>query len=168
MSANKMKQMLHLARHPRAAVVAHDICMVILAWLASSWLVERLSGTPFIANSYLLLEVGVVVGLQGVVLWATGLVQPGEAETLRFTAPSEPGDYPYVCTFPGHWIRMNGVMHVVADPESLEGCWTDRARNEDPHARSPSSAHRQGRQRGIPDIGSGPFQGLTLKRSPGP
>jgi FlaA1/EpsC-like NDP-sugar epimerase len=73
MSANKMKQMLHLARHPRAAVVAHDFCMVIVAWLASSWLVERLSGTPFIDNSYLLLEVSVVVALQGTVLWATGL-----------------------------------------------------------------------------------------------
>ena len=73
MSANKMKQMLHLVRHPRAAVVVHDICMVVFAWLASSWLVERLSGTPFIANSYLLLEVGVVVALQSVVLWATGL-----------------------------------------------------------------------------------------------
>jgi FlaA1/EpsC-like NDP-sugar epimerase len=68
-----MKQMLHLVRHPRAAVVVHDVCMVIVAWLAASWLVERLSGTSLIANSYLLLEVGVVIALQSVVLWATGL-----------------------------------------------------------------------------------------------
>lgn len=48
------------------------------------------------------------------VLHATKLVQPGESATLTFTAPAVPGDYGYVCTFPGHWRLMNGVMHVVA------------------------------------------------------
>ncbi len=48
------------------------------------------------------------------VLQATGLLQPGQSETLTFTAPTEPGAYPFVCTFPGHWVRMNGVLHVVA------------------------------------------------------
>ena len=33
--------------------------------------------------------------------------------TLRFFAPDEPGDYPYICTFPGHWRVMRGVMRVV-------------------------------------------------------
>ena len=28
------------------------------------------------------------------------------------TAPEEPGTYPYLCTFPGHWILMKGEMHV--------------------------------------------------------
>jgi azurin len=23
------------------------------------------------------------------------------------------GEYPYVCTFPGHWRIMNGVLQVV-------------------------------------------------------
>jgi azurin len=32
--------------------------------------------------------------------------------TLRFFAPAEPGDYPYICTFPGHWRVMRGVMRV--------------------------------------------------------
>ena len=48
------------------------------------------------------------------VILATRLLQPGESQTLRFDAPDEPGDYPYVCTFPGHWVRMNGTLHVVA------------------------------------------------------
>lgn len=47
------------------------------------------------------------------VLAATILVDPNTTYTLRFTAPAEPGDYPFVCTFPGHWRTMNGVMKVV-------------------------------------------------------
>jgi len=41
---------------------------------------------------------------------------------LRFRAPAEPGIYPYVCTFPGHWVVMNGEMVVannLADVESM-------------------------------------------------
>jgi putative heme-binding domain-containing protein len=49
------------------------------------------------------------------VLAATRLLQPGESQTLRWQAPATPGDFPYLCTFPGHWVRMNGVLHVVAD-----------------------------------------------------
>jgi len=42
------------------------------------------------------------------------------AHVLRFTAPTEPGVYPYVCTFPGHWIVMNGQMVVAADEAEAE------------------------------------------------
>ncbi len=52
------------------------------------------------------------------VLFRTGLVQPGETEILSFRAPAEPGLYPFVCTFPGHWILMQGTMRVV---ERLDG-----------------------------------------------
>ena len=52
------------------------------------------------------------------VLFRTGLVQPGETEVLSFNAPREPGLYPFVCTFPGHWILMKGTMRVV---ERLDG-----------------------------------------------
>lgn len=48
------------------------------------------------------------------VLFSTRLVNPQETFTLRFTAPMKEGDYPYICTFPGHWSIMNGVMKVVA------------------------------------------------------
>ncbi|MFT7486773.1 MAG: putative heme-binding domain-containing protein, partial [Candidatus Paceibacteria bacterium] len=51
------------------------------------------------------------------VLWFTSLVLPGQTESLTFTAPSELGDHPYVCTYPGHWRVMNGVMHVIAPGE---------------------------------------------------
>ena len=47
------------------------------------------------------------------VLNYTRLINPEESTTLRFIAPEEPGDYPFICTFPGHWRLMNGVMKVV-------------------------------------------------------
>jgi len=49
------------------------------------------------------------------VLHASPMLQPGQIARLDIIAPSEPGDYSYVCTFPGHWRRMYGVFHVVED-----------------------------------------------------
>ena len=46
------------------------------------------------------------------ILWHTKLLDNGKEEILEFTAPTEPGDYPYVCSFPGHHILMRGVLHV--------------------------------------------------------
>lgn len=52
------------------------------------------------------------------VLYASKMLQPGQLERLDIVAPSEPGEYPYVCTYPGHWRRMYGVMRVVEDLDS--------------------------------------------------
>ena len=46
------------------------------------------------------------------VLHASPLVAEGATEYLRFIAPQRPGRYPYICTYPGHWQMMNGVMNV--------------------------------------------------------
>ena len=46
------------------------------------------------------------------VIWSTKLIDHGKQEIINFTAPKKPGDYPYVCTFPGHHILMRGVIHV--------------------------------------------------------
>ena len=46
------------------------------------------------------------------ILHATPLVQPKRKAELVFTAPVEPGSYPFICTFPGHWRIMRGVMLV--------------------------------------------------------
>jgi azurin/DNA-binding transcriptional ArsR family regulator len=54
------------------------------------------------------------------VLEATRLLNGGETERLNFTAPAKPGEYVYLCTFPGHWIRMYGVMLVVENLEAWE------------------------------------------------
>jgi len=49
------------------------------------------------------------------VLLASTLLQPRASEKLTFNVPDEPGVYPYVCTYPGHWRRMYGALYVVAD-----------------------------------------------------
>jgi azurin len=41
------------------------------------------------------------------------MTQPGNFKVGVFRAPSEPGDYPFLCTFPGQGEVMNGVLHVV-------------------------------------------------------
>lgn len=54
------------------------------------------------------------------VLFATRLLNGGETERLNFSAPAKPGEYVYLCTFPGHWVRMYGVMLVVESLEAWE------------------------------------------------
>ena len=46
------------------------------------------------------------------VLHATQLIDPNAGVVLRFKAPQKAGSYPFVCTFPGHWVVMNGTMVV--------------------------------------------------------
>jgi azurin len=41
----------------------------------------------------------------------TNILGPGEKTTLEFKAPA-PGKYEYLCTFPSHFVFMNGVMTV--------------------------------------------------------
>lgn len=51
----------------------------------------------------------------GVLQWTPQLTIGGaRSHVLRFYAPEKPGDYPYICTFPGHWRAMRGVMKVEA------------------------------------------------------
>ena len=40
------------------------------------------------------------------------VIDPGTEHVLYFNAPEKPGDYPYICTFPGHWQAMQGVLRV--------------------------------------------------------
>lgn len=46
------------------------------------------------------------------VIQATPLINPGGKFTMTIKVPTTPGDYPFVCTFPGHWRIMNGILRV--------------------------------------------------------
>jgi azurin len=43
----------------------------------------------------------------------TPMAKPGETSEVTFTAPATPGDYPYICTIPGHYMMMKGVLTVT-------------------------------------------------------
>jgi uncharacterized protein len=47
------------------------------------------------------------------VLAASPLINAGASYQLLLTVPNQPGSYPFVCTFPGHWRLMNGIMKVT-------------------------------------------------------
>ena len=46
------------------------------------------------------------------ILGSTPQVAPGRRFTLYLTAPAQAGDYPYVCTYPGHGQLMFGTLKV--------------------------------------------------------
>ena len=92
------------------------------------------------------------------VLVATSLVQAGRREALTFTAPGDPGEYPYVCTFPGHWLRMNGTMVVVDDLDAWLANPTEPA--------DPLAGDRAIVQHWTPDDFDGDLAAALLGRQP--
>ncbi len=56
------------------------------------------------------------------ILHASPMIGPtrkSKIHVFRFDAPSEPGIYPFVCTYPGHWIIMNGKMIIGRDQSEV-------------------------------------------------
>jgi azurin len=51
-------------------------------------------------------------GDAGLVLAASGLCALGETVVVDFVAPP-PGDYPFVCSIPGHGETMRGILSVT-------------------------------------------------------
>ena len=51
-----------------------------------------------------------------VVIAASKILNQGGKQNIDFVAPKKPGRYPFVCTFPGHWRIMQGVL-VVHEPK---------------------------------------------------
>ncbi|TDE14658.1 PVC-type heme-binding CxxCH protein [Dyadobacter psychrotolerans] len=47
------------------------------------------------------------------VLFATPLINSGKTYRLNFKAPAQPGEYPFICSFPGHWRVMQGTLVVT-------------------------------------------------------
>lgn len=45
------------------------------------------------------------------VIAGSPMAEPGKTVTFEFTAP-EPGTYTYICTYPGHWMKMQGTLIV--------------------------------------------------------
>lgn len=77
--------------------------------------------TPGMANK--VGEKGMGLGLKGPemhyvpnmgeVIAHSKILEPGTTETIYFIAPSKPGDYQFVCTYPGHYLVMQGIIRVL-------------------------------------------------------
>jgi len=50
---------------------------------------------------------------------ASKLLEAGQTQTLKLTAPKTPGDYDYLCTYPEHWKVMFGQLVVVKDIDTF-------------------------------------------------
>lgn len=61
------------------------------------------------------------------VIAASPLVELGKKHILNITAPTEPGNYEYVCTFPGHWTIMWGTLVVEKDPNAAATSAVEKA-----------------------------------------
>ncbi|MCE6988019.1 PVC-type heme-binding CxxCH protein [Dyadobacter sp. CY323] len=51
------------------------------------------------------------------ILYFTPLVNSGQNFRLNFTAPAQAGNYPFICSFPGHWRVMQGILKVTEPPK---------------------------------------------------
>jgi azurin len=49
------------------------------------------------------------------ILGASKLIEPGDKARIEMKAIRKPGEYEYVCTFPGHWNMMYGTLVVTND-----------------------------------------------------
>jgi azurin len=47
------------------------------------------------------------------VLFHTNLLQPNSSESIYFLAPEKPGQYMFLCTYPGHGTVMRGILKVI-------------------------------------------------------
>ena len=47
------------------------------------------------------------------------MVNPKQKEDIVFKAPDKPGVYPFVCTFPGHALAMQGRLRILAPGPQL-------------------------------------------------
>lgn len=65
------------------------------------------------------LERGYIPGSRKV-MTASKLLQPRDTQRISWTAPTQPGIYPYVCTYPGHWRRMYGALYVVENLDEFQ------------------------------------------------
>ncbi|MEO1483693.1 MAG: plastocyanin/azurin family copper-binding protein [Myxococcota bacterium] len=53
----------------------------------------------------------IAADMKGSVVANTKMIGGGESDTIRFRAPAA-GEYPYLCSFPGHYALMNGKLII--------------------------------------------------------
>ena len=65
--------LIHILRHPRAAVVAHDLFMVVASWLAAGAIISKGENLGVISSLPFWSELALILSIQGLIMWSTGL-----------------------------------------------------------------------------------------------
>jgi azurin len=90
---------------PKVAM-AHNVVVLAIETDIEALLKE---GAPHRDNDF------IPPSMMPLVIAKTALAGPGERVQIRFTVPDTPGDYPFVCTFAGHYqAGMRGILSVRA------------------------------------------------------
>jgi azurin len=96
--------------YPKQAM-AHNL--VLLSLDANAEKVATKSAQAY-ENNY------IAPNMDEAILAHTGLAGDGETVSVTFEVPQKPGDYPYICSFPGHFSSgMKGTLSVSAGKASL-------------------------------------------------
>lgn len=87
-----------------ASAMSHNLAIVDLGTDTDSFARESVTARD---NEYIAPE------YEDQVIATTAMLGDGESDTITFTVPDEPGEYDYVCTFPGHFAGgMVGILYV--------------------------------------------------------
>ena len=88
-------------------VMGHNVVVLKMGENPEQFAMDVLQNGGSLENDY------VPQAVQGRVIAHTEVVGGGESTSIEFTAPAQPGDYPFLCTFPAHVATMKGVMVVT-------------------------------------------------------
>jgi len=97
--------MTNVGKMPKTAM-GHNVVVLKLGIKVNDWAPQLAAKGATIENDHL------PESVRGDVIAHTRVLGPGESQTIDFVAPQEKGIYNFVCTFPGHFATMNGVMMV--------------------------------------------------------
>lgn len=87
-----------------AQAMAHNVAIVDLGVNIEDFVFASMAApdTEYIAPEY-----------EDNVIAYTAMIGGGETDTIEFIVPETPGEYEYVCTFPGHYFGgMKGILRV--------------------------------------------------------
>jgi len=90
----------------QAQVMGHNVVILNKGEEAMAFGTEVMAQGGSMDNDYL------PEGMRDRVIAYTRMIGGGETTSVSFTAPDEPGEYVFVCTFPGHFGAMTGKMIV--------------------------------------------------------
>ncbi|MFT3828161.1 MAG: plastocyanin/azurin family copper-binding protein [Opitutaceae bacterium] len=108
--------LLFAGRGEKLRLVLRNVGKAPLAEMGHNWLLLRrgVDAEEFVGGAVLAKDTGYVPAERRADIFATTrMLGAGETDEIVFNAPTEPGRYVYVCTFPGHYgLGMKGVLTV--------------------------------------------------------